>query len=109
VLIIHFTTDDIRSETAVGRIGEELANLAHSAGGKVVVDFSGVQQMSSAMIGKILAINKECEAHKIKLRLCSMEPHIKEVFTTTGLHRLLKIHDTQDSAVAAFRKKWKFW
>jgi len=65
--------------------------------------------MVSAMIGKLLAINKECQEHRITLRLCCMEPHIKEVFTTTGLHKLLKIHDTQDSALAAFRKKWWLW
>jgi len=31
------------------------------------------------------------------------------VFTTTGLHKLLKIHDTQEAALAAFRKKGWFW
>ena len=50
VLIIYFTTDDVRSEGAVTRIGEQLANLAHSAGGKVLVDFSGVQQVSSGQL-----------------------------------------------------------
>ena len=56
-----------------------------------------------------MELHKECEEHKITLRLCSMEPHIKDVFTTTGLHKLLKIHDTQENAMAAFRKKGWLW
>lgn len=109
VLVICFTASRIWTEAEVARVSERLANLAHSEGDKVLLDFSSLQQMCSAMLGKILKLNKECEEHKITLRLCGMEPHIKEVFTTTGLHKLLKIHDTQESAMAAFRKKGWFW
>jgi anti-sigma B factor antagonist len=109
VLVICFTVSRIWTESEVTRVSERLANLTHSEGDKVLLDFSSVQQMCSAMLGKILRLNKECEEHKITLRLCGMEPHIREVFTTTGLHKLLKIHDTQDSAMAAFRKKGWFW
>lgn len=109
VLIILFAVNRIWSEVEVARMSERLANLAHSEGDKVLLDFSSLQQMSSPMLGKILSLNKECEANKITLRLCNMQPHIKEVFTTTGLHKLLKIHDTQEAALAAFRKKGWFW
>ena len=110
VLIICFATPRIRTEADVAKIGERLANLAHSRVNKVVIDFSSVQQMSSPMLGKILALNKECRAHKITLRLCGMQPHIKEVFTATGLHKLLHIHDTREDALAAFQgKRWTRW
>jgi anti-anti-sigma factor len=109
VLIIHFTTHRIWTETEVSKVSEELANLAHSGGEKVLVDFTRVQQMSSPMLGKILALHKECTAHKITLRLCCLESHIKEVFTATGLHKLLQIHETQEDALAAFRKKRWLW
>ena len=110
VLIILFTTHRIWTDAEVIRIGERLANLAHSRGNKVLLDFTGLQQMCSPMLGKILALNKECEEHKITLRLCNMEPHIQEVFAATGLHKLLHVHDTQEAALAAFRKKrWLFW
>jgi anti-sigma B factor antagonist len=105
VLIIHFKTDCIRTEADVTRISEELANLTHSGGGKVVLDFNQLQQMSSMMIGRIMALSQECKDHQIKLKLCSLQPHIREVFRTTGLNRLLKVYDTQDKAVASFRKK----
>jgi anti-anti-sigma factor len=109
VLIIRFTVPRIWTEAEVLRIAERLSNLAHAEGNKVLLDFSNLQQMSSLMLGKILALHKECQQHNITLRLCCMEPHIKEVFTTTGLHKLLKIHDTQESAIAAFRKKGWVW
>jgi anti-anti-sigma factor len=109
VLIIRFSVSRIVTAVEVAKIGERLANLAHSEGKKVLLDFSSVQQMCSPMLGKILALNKECEQNGITLRLCGMQPHIKEVFTTTGLNKLLKIHDTQEDALAAFRKKGWFW
>lgn len=109
VLIIRFAIRRISTEGEVARVSRHLANLAHSEGDKVVLDFSQLKQMSSAMLGKILALHKECEEHKITLRLCGMEPAIQEVFTTTGLHKLLKIHDTLEDALAAFRKKGWFW
>jgi len=109
VLIIRFTVNRIWTEGEVTKVGERLANLAHSGGNKVVLDFTGLQQMSSPMLGKILSLQKECTEHKITLKLCCMEPHIKEVFTATGLHKLLQSYDTQDSALAAFKKKGWFW
>lgn len=109
VLVIYFAVDSIRSDIAVQRIGEELFNLTHSAKGKVLLDFSKLQQMSSMMIGKILALNKECTANNITLKLCNLEPHIDEVFRATGLRRMLGIYETQEQALASFKKKWWFW
>jgi anti-anti-sigma factor len=110
VLIIHFTTHRIWTEQEVSKVTEELANLAHSGGQKVLVDFSSIQQMSSPMLGKLVSVNRECADHKITLRLCCLQPHIREVFTTTGLHKMLQIYDSQEDALAAFRKKrWLFW
>ncbi|MCH5372655.1 MAG: STAS domain-containing protein [Planctomycetes bacterium] len=109
VLVIGFTVDTIRSGEAVQRIGEELLNLAHSRGGKVLLDLGGLQQMPSLMIGKIIALGKECADHQISLRLCNLQPHIKEVFKVTGLDKTLKIHDSEESAMAAFQKKGWFW
>ena len=109
VLIVVLAVNRIWSDLEVAKMSERLANLAHSEGDKVLVDFGNLQQMCSAMLGKLVTLSKECDEHKITLRLCSMQPHIKEVFTTTGLHKLLKIHDTQEAALAAFRKKGWFW
>ncbi len=109
VLVISFTVDSIRTTEAVNRIGEELINLAHSGGGKVLLDLSHLQQMPSLMIGRIMGLNKECTEHKITLRLCNLQPHIKEVFKVTGLEKMLKIHDTEESALAAFQKKGWLW
>ena len=109
VLIILLPANRILTEVEADRIGERLANLAHSEGNKVLIDLSNVQQMSSAMIGKLLALSKECDDHNITLRLCGMEPHLKEAFKATGLHKLMKIHDTRDHAMAAFRRKFWLW
>lgn len=109
VLIVVLAVNRIWSDLEVAKMSERLANLAHSEGDKVLVDFGNLQQMCSAMLGKLVTLSKECDEHKITLRLCNMQPHIKDVFTTTGLHKLLKIHDTQEAALAAFRKKGWFW
>jgi anti-anti-sigma regulatory factor len=55
-----------------------------------------------------LALHKQCERTKRRLILCNIDPQIKEVFIMTNLHKLLSICDTEQEALAAFRKKGWF-
>lgn len=110
VLIIRIAVHRICTDGEVARVSKQLEDQALSQGDKVVLDLSQVRQMSSAMLGKLVALNKACTEYNITLRLCSMAPPIKEVLKTTGLNKVLNIHDTQDSALAAFQKKKRwFW
>jgi anti-sigma B factor antagonist len=108
VLIVQFTSQKILSDVLIAQIGRELLELADEADGKLLLDFQGVTFMSSAMIGKIVLLNKKCKANKTTIKLCNIAPSIKEVFEITRLNKVFSIYESLDDAVAAFGKKGWF-
>ena len=56
---------------------------------KMVLNFQGVQFMSSAMIGKLVLLNKKCKASEVALKLCQISPNVLEVFKITRLNQQL--------------------
>src|SRR5688500_13883687 len=72
VLVIYFTDAKILDETRIGQIGQDLMSSAASAAQnkKMLVNFQGVQFMSSAMIGKLVLLNKKCKTDEVALKMC---------------------------------------
>ncbi len=108
VLVVQFTSSKIVSETAIAQIGRELLELVDEAEGKMLLNFHGVTSMSSAMIDKIVLLNRRCGSSKTLVKLCSIAPSIREVFEITRLNRLLSIYETESDALASFQKKGWF-
>jgi anti-sigma B factor antagonist len=104
IVIVSFNQVKILDPAAIRQIGDEFKNLTlHAAAGhKLLLDFSRVEFMSSAMIGEIMRLHKQCKQDKIKLKLCCISPNISEVFQITGLTKLLEIHPDGVKALEAF-------
>jgi len=104
VVVVGFKDVTILDDTLIQQIGEEFKGLTLQAasGGKLLLDFSRVGFMSSAMIGQIVKLHKNCKRDKIKLKLCKISPNIFEVFQITGLNKLLDIQADREHAMAAF-------
>jgi anti-sigma B factor antagonist len=109
VLIVGFASQTIVADSLVDKVGREFLKLVDVVGPKLLLDFRGVKHISSAMINQILLLHQNCASAKVRLKLCNLNPEIKEVLTTTGLNKLLSVHDTQAEALAAFDKKRWFW
>jgi anti-anti-sigma factor len=101
--IVSFVDKKILDETNIQVIGTQLFNLVEEDGrDKLVLDFSDVEYLSSAALGKLITLDKKVKAKKGKLRLCSIRPEIYEVFAITKLNKLFKIYDDQAEALASF-------
>jgi anti-sigma B factor antagonist len=106
ITVVSFVQAKILSEPDVQALGEELLGLVDRDGCKyLVLDFQKVQFCSSAVIGKLLALDRKVKSKKGKLRLCRMAPEIREVFQITRLDQVLEIKDTREQALTAFRAK----
>jgi len=71
---------------------------------KVVIDFDGVEFISSAILGKLIKLSgRVVTDQRGHLKLCSLDERIAEVFKITGLEKLFSIHKTRSEAVAALR------
>lgn len=108
ILLVQFTSQKILSDVLIAQIGRELLELADEANGKMVLDFQGVTFMSSAMIGKIVLLNKKCKAANTIVKLCNIAPSIMEVFEITRLNKVFSIYESVDEALKSFQKKGWF-
>lgn len=103
VTVARFVDKKILDETKIQVIGNQLFGLVDEDGRKkVVLDFTNVEYLSSAALGKLITMDKKVKGARAKLRLCSIRPEIYEVFAITKLNKLFSIYDDLDQALDGF-------
>jgi len=103
VTVAKFTDKKILDETNIQIIGNQLFGLVDEDDRKsIILDFSSVEYLSSAALGKLITLDKKVKAAKGKLRLCCIRPEIYEVFAITKLNKLFQIDEDQEKAMEAF-------
>lgn len=104
IVIVSINLAKILDQVAIRQIGEAFKDLTlqAAAGRKLLLDFSRVEFMSSAMIGEIVRLNKQCKQDKIQLKLCCISANIRDVFKITGLNKMLDIYPDSVQALEAF-------
>lgn len=100
VTIAKFVDKKILDEGNIQIIGNQLFSLVEEDGrSKIILDFSNVEYLSSAALGKLITMDKKVKAAKGKMRLCSVRPDIYEVFAITKLNKLFDMQDDQEQAL----------
>src|SRR3954463_16570395 len=103
VTIVQFIDRKILDEQNIQKIGEDLFNLVEEMGRrKVLLNFSNVEYLSSAALGKFITLNKKVGTAGGKLVLCAIDPTIYEVFEITRLNKLFNIQKDEQTALQAF-------
>jgi anti-sigma B factor antagonist len=103
-LVASFKQSSILDQAVIDQIGREFEQVQLEASGnrKLLLNFQAVEFMSSAMLGKLVQLNKRCKTDKIKLKLCNIAKNPLEVFQITRLDKLFEIHKDSTAALAAF-------
>jgi anti-sigma B factor antagonist len=103
VTVVNFTDKKILDEQNIQIIGEQLFSLIDELGRrKLVLNFSNVEYLSSAALGKFITLNKKVNAAGGRLVLCNIDPQIYEVFEITKLNKLFNIQKEEQAALQAF-------
>lgn len=109
ILVAYFTDGKILDSQRIEQVGRELQEAVPQAvHKKMVLNFQGVSFMSSAMITKLVQVNKACKAQGVALRFCELSSNVMEVFKITKLNKLFDIHKSEDKAIESFEKKGWF-
>lgn len=69
--------------------------------GPAVVDFTGVDYISSAGLRVLLMAGKACSKAKVGFAMFGMNSHIREVVAISGFLQILTLKDTEAEALAA--------
>jgi len=103
VRVVEFTNNRILDEANIHAIGQSLGELIDERSNpKLLLDFGGVDHLSSAALGMLINANKRVKERNGQLRLANIKPQILEVFTITKLNKLFRILSTRDEALASF-------
>src|ERR1700756_3842236 len=81
VTVVKFTDKKILDEQNIQVIGEQLFTLVDEHGKrKLLLNFSNVEYLSSAALGKFITLNSKVKSAGGVLVLCAIDPQIYEVF-----------------------------
>jgi anti-anti-sigma factor len=103
VTVVRFVDRKILDEANIQRLGEELYQLVEQEGKlKLLLNFTSVDFLSSAALGKLISLDKKVKTHGGVLKLSNIRPEIYEVFAITRLNKVFDIRGTEAEALDAF-------
>jgi len=103
VTVVRFRDQKIVEDLNIQELGQELFQLIEKEHReKILLNFSSVEFLSSAALGKLITLDKKVKAHSGVLKLSNIRSEIYEVFQITKLNRLFDIKEEETDALAAF-------
>jgi len=103
--VVRFMTSQVLDEMNVQQLGQELVDLVEKQYVvKMVINFEKIKFLSSAVLGKLIMLNKKVAAQKGRLGFCCINDNIMQVFKITRLDKLIPIFGTEEEAVAGIQK-----
>lgn len=102
VQFISFRDRLLFDDRTVREVSEQLGAVLPNDGRpiKLVLDFRGVDLISSSLLGKLILLQRRVDGTGGKLRLCELTPTVQSVFRTSNLDRLFAIVRDRRAAVA---------
>ena len=85
--------------TTSSQLDQYLSTLGATGDGRVVVDFSAVEYISSAGLRVMLALAKRAKDQKGRVALASMSDSVRQVFELAGFMPLFTVTNSRDDAI----------
>lgn len=106
ITVATVRTSSVLSALNVQDFGNEILSYIRAHGRlNLLLDFSHVDYLSSAVLTELLRINKAIQESGGRLRLCGISPAIQEVFEITNLDKLFSLHsDSLENSVKRFER-----
>ncbi len=100
---VRFIDKKIIDSTNIEEMGSELLAMVDDDRLKhILLNFDGVEFLSSAALNKLILLDKKVKQVGGVLRLCNLRAEIMEVFTITRLNRVFDIRTSESDALKAF-------
>lgn len=102
VQVISFRERLLFDDKTVREVSDQV-NAALSNEGKpirLVLDFAGVDLISSSLLGKLILLLRRVDGGGGRLILCELSPTVQSVFKTSNLDKLFRIVRDRPAALA---------
>ena len=98
VSVVTFTQADIVDLETIRIMGEQLLGMADE-GRRILLNMSRVQRLSTALVGKVVALQNRLTALGGQLAICQVAPHLREALELFKLPRLVPIYSEEQEAL----------
>ncbi|MCA9036982.1 MAG: STAS domain-containing protein [Planctomycetaceae bacterium] len=103
VTVARLLERKILDEANIEALGQEMFAMVEQDGhNKIILDFSLVEYLSSAALGKLVTMHKKVQAVGGKVVLCNIQRDIVDVFKITKLDKVLTLCSDLDDALSRF-------
>ena len=103
VTVVKFHDRKILDEASIQELGADLfALVEHDNRRSIVLNFTNVEFLSSAALGKLITLDRKVKGVKGRLKMSNIRPEILDVFQITKLNKIFDIRDEEAEAIAAF-------
>jgi anti-sigma B factor antagonist len=104
VRVVHFLDQKLIEDIVIHDWGVQLYRLIEEEKDKkILLNFTGLQFMSSSALGKLITLNKKANQQGAKIVLCSIPQDILEVFQITHLDRVFTIAKNESEGLNALQ------
>lgn len=96
VFVVGFVEHQIRDESIIGELADELCSVADRAPKqRLVLDFSGVSGVSGTMVGKLVMLQARIKKTRGDLRPRKVGPGVRQVLAAMSLDRTFEIEEDE--------------
>ena len=102
VIVVRFLGCHLSIHATVSDVGRELRELANGQDGcKLIVDFFGVEDVSSTMLAMLVMLRRDTAVKRGRLVLCGLSPAVRKFLDESMLNELFEIRETTAEAFVA--------
>ena len=106
VTILTLRETRVHDHASIKEIGDELNRLtADESAQCLLFDMTDVEFLSSAVLNRLIVLDKQLKNVGGQIAFCSLRPPIQEVFAITKLNNLFPLYELRSEAVAALTAK----
>jgi anti-anti-sigma regulatory factor len=98
VSVVTFTQADIVDLETIRIMGEQLLGMADE-GRRILLNMSRVKRLSTALVGKVVALKNRLTELGGELAICQVAPHLREALELFKLPRLVPIYSEEHEAL----------
>jgi len=102
-LVIGFLVPTVLDSLTINLITDDLYRIVEESDAQnIVLDFSGITFISSGLLGKLIAFQKNCDQQDRVVKICNLNDSLTRLIKMMRLDSIFDLQPTVETAVNAW-------